>query len=1384
MDTAKVTITHLNGTNYLIWSTQVEALLRARGLWKYIDGSNMEVTSASEAKVEQERSSARAAIICTIEPEYISMVAGDQDPKLMWKKLSDSNKSKCVASVHTLRNKLLNITMSQQESVREFVNRICTIERQLSFAGKHIDEDDKKYALLNGVRAEFEVKKTILMESYDVSFEKMVSSLEQTEDQYSKTKCKQASNTNSGSSFAAVQSSTRKFACFICGKEGHRMRECFYNPKSKSYKPSLKRTPQITENLKKRKLTRIDAGSNSKSDGYECQFTFMVQRAEDIHHRWFLDSCASRHLCNSREDFIEYKSLAKNEEVSAACEGASVQVIGIGKVRVSQLVDGNETTTILKNVGHAPNCRTNLISLPVACRAGININFEDYTAKFQAMYNGRKVMVGDCNETGITELTGMSSAKKHNSNVLLFTAGDDDDMELAHRRTCHTSVSTLRKMASTNCVIGLDKLKSTKKVENICESCVEGKATNQPHPRREKTTTRVLQLMHTDLVGEIKPEGLNGERYMQLLTDDFSGGMWVSSLKSKGEAAIGTKNMVLHAQKLTGVKLVSIRPDGAKELKEGASKRFLDENKTIIEDIPPYSPQSNGRAERSNRTVLEKARTILCELNMICTFKNYRSLWPEAVRCVVYVHNRTLTRSSHPSVRDKTPFEILTGRKPDLSNLRVFGSKVKVLRPKPYRGSKFDPKTWNGVHVGYDAGNSYRVFIPEIRRVFVSKDVTFLEKLYRMSNEASNTKDERSSDVEIQCIDDEKDSTDDNTNGDDNADPQKLPWIPDGNESDTEDSSEEFHNASEGTNQDVQNTGIVKTRSGRAVNAPNRFGHLAFLTSETILGNVMDRDPSNVEEAMRSKQKHKWVNAMVDEMKSIASNEVFMVVPKPLDRKIVSCRWVLAKKRNSAGKVYRYKARLVARGFSQVKGIDYTEVFSPVVRYDTLRYLLAKVARENLELYQVDVKTAFLNGDLDEEIYMETPNLPDEVRDEIISNQQCGKLKQLQNLCKERNGNVALRLFKSIYGLKQASMEWHKKLKSVLVKSKFEQGTSDLCLFVCNSKSGNACYILVYVDDILIAGKTKMDCEEVAKILSKEFEISAIDEANFFLGIKIERNRNERSLYISQAAYIEKILKRFNLSDTSSKYPMRVDLDLRRASEEEMKTSEKFPYRELIGSLMYLAVVSRPDIMFAVSRLARYFTCYSHEHWKAAQTVANYVCSTKNCYLCYKGQVENLEGYTDADWAGDKDERKSTSGLVYTVGGTAFMWSSKRQSIVASSSQEAEYIAQSKCIRNALWVRKLLNDFGENVSSINIHADNNGAIALAKDSKMTECSKHINVCYHLCRDYIEKGIVNVSYICSDDMVADCMTKPHGTQKLEISRKMLGLEDTLNKKDAN
>lgn len=288
-----------------------------------------------------------------------------------------------------------------------------------------------------------------------------------------------------------------------------------------------------------------------------------------------------------------------------------------------------------------------------------------------------------------------------------------------------------------------------------------------------------------------------------------------------------------------------------------------------------------------------------------------------------------------------------------------------------------------------------------------------------------------------------------------------------------------------------------------------------------------------------------------------------------------------------------------------------------------------------------------------------------------------------------------------------------------------------------------------------------------------------MDDAHFFLGMKMERDRECRKLWLSQESYAGKLIRRFKVVGGTSNIPMRNDIKLQRANSDEIEDAKGLPYRELVGSLMYLACTTRPDIMFSVSCLARYVAFYGLQHWNEAKRVAKYVSKTRNISLCYGNGTMEIIGFSDADWAGDYETRKSTSGFVYNICGASFIWKSKLQTIVAGSSVESEYIALSKCVREGLWVRKLLHDFGLKSRAINILCANQGAITLSEHGKMSAATKHTATCYHLVRDYAEKKLFSISYVPSMDMVADGMTKPLARKKLAENSSMMGLRTKYN-----
>lgn len=501
---------------------------------------------------------------------------------------------------------------------------------------------------------------------------------------------------------------------------------------------------------------------------------------------------------------------------------------------------------------------------------------------------------------------------------------------------------------------------------------------------------------------------------------------------------------------------------------------------------------------------------------------------------------------------------------------------------------------------------------------------------------------------------------------------------------------------------------------------------------------------------MASDQAELWKVATDEEVASLHKNGTWDLVELPPGVKPIDAKWVLKIKCDAKGNVERYKARLVAKGFMQREGIDFNDVYAPTVKHATLRALLALVNLEGLALRQLDVKTAFLNGDLEEEVYMKQPEGYE-----------------------EGGPNLVCKLRKALYGLKQAPREWHKRLKTELEKIGFVPSEADPGLYIKQHEEG-IIFLLVYVDDILLASATDTIIDSVVVAVGKAFDIRDLGEPGYFLGMELERDRAAGYLKLTQTRMTKELVKKFNLQDANPKVvPLSPAVKLSKTGEELDKS--KNGYSELVGSLLYLSVCTRPDIAQAVGALARYMSKPTEEHWAAAKGVLRYLKGTLGQGVVYdKNKGEDLDGYCDADYAGDVDSRRSTTGYVFNFGGGVISWSSRLQPTVAASTTEAEYMAAASAVREALWLRKLMPDLGIPLSTIKINCDSQSALALLKDPVTSQRSKHIDVLYHFARERVARKEVVFSYIKTADNVADIMTKALPEAKFKFCKEGMGI----------
>jgi hypothetical protein len=512
---------------------------------------------------------------------------------------------------------------------------------------------------------------------------------------------------------------------------------------------------------------------------------------------------------------------------------------------------------------------------------------------------------------------------------------------------------------------------------------------------------------------------------------------------------------------------------------------------------------------------------------------------------------------------------------------------------------------------------------------------------------------------------------------------------------------------------------------------------------------VSSIEPHKVEEALQDSE---WVLAMQEELNNFTRNEVWHLVPCP-NQNVVGTKWVFRNKQDEHGVVTRNKARLVAKGYSQVEGLDFGETYAPVARLESIRILLAYATYHGFNLYQMDVKSAFLNGPIKEVVYVEQP----------------------PGFEDSEYPNHVYKLSKALYGLEQAPRAWYECLRDFLITNGFKVGKADSTLFT-KTIENDLFVCQIYVDDIIFGSTNKFICEEFSRIMIQKFKMSMMGELKYFLGFQFKQL--QEGTFISQMKYIQDILTKFGMKDAKPiKTPIGTNghLDLDTGG----KSVDQKVYRSMIGSLLYLCA-SRPDIMLSVCMCARFQVDPKEVHLRAVKRILRYLVHTPKFGLWYpKGSSFDLLGYSDADWAGCKIDRKSTSGTCQFLGRSMVSWASKKQNSVALSTAEAEYIAAGHCCTQLLWMRQTLRDYGYKFSKVPLLCDNESAICMADNPVEPSRTKHIAIRYHFLRDHQQRGNIEIAYINTKDQLANIFTKPLDEKTFTNLRNELNILDSRN-----
>lgn len=1078
--------------------------------------------------------------------------------------------------------------------------------------------------------------------------------------------------------------------CWACGQVGHFAKYC---PDRKDKK---KNQGNGSSSKAQVNVVTTSAGTSGGFVSFNPELNFIYQPNE-----WLVDTGANVHCCADRSAFSTYQVI----EGTAVTMGnhSAARVFGMGRVDL-RFTSGKVLS--LHEVHHVPAVRRNLISGSSLVRSGYELIFK--CNKVVLLHLGNFIGKGYLHEGLFKLSTECISANNGNDNSVDAFSYNVESCDVWHGRLGHVNFNTVKRMANLD-MIPKHAIDTKKK----CEICVQYKQPRKPFKSVDRNSD-ILELVHTDCCEFNGVTTRDHKRYFISFIDDCSRYCYVYLLKTKDEALDKFIAFKSEAENQTNKTIKRLRSDRGGEYTSNIFQKICQDSGIIHEVTAPYSPQSNGIAERKNRTLGDMINAMLGSSGL----PNF--MWGEALYTACHVLNRVPMKA-----RDKSPYELWKGRKTSLKYLKVWGCLAKVLVPE-HKRKKLGPKTVDGIFLGY-AHNSfaYRFLIIkseipgiDVNTIIELRDATFFEDIFPMKTRVPNSVSSASSSAR-----DESTSVDD---------PLSLVDAPSSSHSRLDESQE-----------------CTELRRSKRQRVSKDLG------KDFITYNI-EGDPVTYRDAMASPEAKQWKEAIKSEMDSIVSNATWELIELPPGCSTIGCKWVFKRKLKPDGSVDKFKARLVAKGFKQKEGIDYFDTYSPVTRITTIRVLLALASIYHLEVHQMDVKTAFLNGDLEEEIYMDQP----------------------EGYVIPGNENKVCKLVKSLYGLKQAPKQWHEKFDRAVLSFGFEINDSDKCVYT--KLKGDECIILcLYVDDILLFGTSLAVVNETKALLSGKFDMKDMGCADVILGLKLTRSTD--GIAISQAHYVEKVLEKYGYSHVKSVVTPYDPSKTLHKNKSGVPVSQ-LRYSQIIGSLMYLANCSRPDISYAVTKLSRFTSCPDRTHWDALDRVLKYLKGTISLGLHYERFPAVLEGYSDASWIADTAECKGVTGYVFTLGGGAVSWRSVKQTIITRSTSEAELCALDTTVTEADWLKGLLSEIPlvmKPMPPISVNCDNQTTIAQVRSSKYNQKQKrHVRIRLKSIRELVSQGVVSLDFVSSKDNIADPLTKGLDSEKIKRSSRRMGLRPIL------
>lgn len=1386
----------LVGNNYYAWSRRVKAALSQHRWWEAIKPGYPDQDDPEEepwtAQQRQRNEDALNFIIQRVDDLNLYTIDTCTVAKDAWQKLEAAHTKLDAQQFVNILEELINTDKLDSVPMRDYIGKITKLMKEVYNVMSTMNNDlDAMTAafLIRGLKANPKYDRIVqsFRDSKELDSNEVRAKLifEDRQEQLANEKKKEEEqkevsvyqsrtypnrdhrDRNSG----GRSNEERRYVCYACNKPGHIARNCDkFNDNNKNREDHHKKEGHKQHSKKHVKANKAEYEEESSEEEdnskkvRKSKVCLKVVKAntgarEKESKSWYIDSGASDHISPHRDLFQDF-----DDSVSGTVmwgDGWTSPVKGKGSIVMDVSKECGGYQIVLSNVYYAPEIDDNLMSERQFDKKGFKIVTESGEKKI--MDKSEVFLIGHWNtkakmyDVKVHDYkTGSKSQSRKTEEKEVKISGKRASIELWHARMGHM------KQLPDACEVSGEP--------DDCETCLKSKSKKKPFPARDSRAKEVLDLVHTDLCS-IKEKAPDGSKCFITFLDDYSRFSEVRILKSKDEAFESFKKYLVKAERFHNKKLKILQSDNGGEYISNDFNEFLEELGIDRRLIVPHNPEQNGRSERLNQTLLSITRCLLIHAGLPKMF------WPHAVMHANFLRNRIKSRV----IDKKTPFELWNGReleKDDLKLVKVFGSEVWVRTGK----DKTDVRGVRGIYLGVKPGvKGVKVWFIKEKKLDVAVHVDFREEKFPwkkaeplpqpptppdynlVSDDEEEEQLENQDDVENQENTEEKKNEDgggakvshqnlNNEPENSNVTPPETPVV-------TENPGEENGNPGEENQEETEKdigapsgteekTKPPLRRSTRIRQHKPKCICCNACTSDLHNAGPTARDPTTTEEALSGPDACRWREAMHEELQKLMDMDTWRVVPRPPYKRIVDSKWVYRRKLNEFGEIVEYKARLVARGFSLTPGIDYEDdTYSPVIRKSSIRLLLAIAVEMSWVAEQLDVKSAYLNSSLQEPVYMEQP-------------QGCEVSNPSKFVCM---------LNKSMYGLPQSAKNWNDELDTTL-QSKLGMTRSqyDACVYFRQNL-----IIGMHVDDFIVIG-LKPEVDSFKKQLHKSYGIKELGQVRRLLSLNVNFSGNQ--MFVDQHDYIHDLLILHRLDQAKG---LTTILSNDYQKDEDSPDFNETVYRNATGSLLHLANCTRPDISFATSALCQRNHDPKVKDWVNVKHLMRYLKHTQNMKISYKKSGSKLVTYVDADWANDQGDRRSTTGYVISLANGPISWKSKKQTLTAHSSNDAEYIALNEVSKEVLHFQGLLRELGLTQfveSPAIIFIDNQGAKSRA-ESKPTKTkadrSKYIEIKYHLVKDEISRGKLKLEYVESANNLADILTKvlSSGARTEELAKKI-------------